>query len=61
MMFTKRIRRILLQPSLWTAIVAVVAYCDEQAMNGKFVYDDNGSIKSNVVVSGKVPFREVSH
>ena len=54
------LRALLLKPWIWTAIVAVVAYCDQQALRGSLVYDDNGSIKSNVVVNGNVPFLEVS-
>eukprot|EP00980_Cylindrotheca_fusiformis_P012410 scaffold3046_cov105-Cylindrotheca_fusiformis.AAC.9 len=45
-------------PSFWTAIVAIVAYCDKEALNGKWVYDDAGSVIKNVVVSGKVPWKE---
>ena len=57
--YAEALRRLLLRPSIWTAIVAVLAYSDRQALRGAFVYDDNGSIKSNVVVNGNVPFREV--
>jgi hypothetical protein len=57
---TKTIKRILLQPVLWTSLASIVAYWDAEALRGAFVYDDNGSIKSNVVVNGQVPFREVS-
>jgi hypothetical protein len=53
------LRRWLLRPSLWTCIVAILAYCDDKALRGKFVYDDAGSVKKNVVVNGQVPLREV--
>ncbi|GKY94014.1 hypothetical protein MPSEU_000368200 [Mayamaea pseudoterrestris] len=59
MLVTKSLRIFLLQPWLWTAVVAVVAYYDKDALHGGFVYDDNGSIKSNVVVNGNVPFNEI--
>lgn len=53
------LRRIVLRPSLWTAIITVVAYWDDTALHGSFVYDDGGSVKSNVVVNGQRPWREV--
>jgi tetratricopeptide (TPR) repeat protein len=52
-------RRWLLRPSLWTCIVAILAYCDDKPLRGSWVYDDAGSVKKNVVVSGQVPLREV--
>lgn len=45
-------------PSFWTAIIAIVAYWDNDALNGKWVYDDAGSVIKNVVVSGRVPWKE---
>ncbi len=50
--------RILKQPSFWTAIVAVIVYWDWTALNGKYVYDDAGSVIKNVVVTGQVPWKE---
>lgn len=52
-------RRILLRPSIWLAVVSVVAYWDEKPLNGGLVYDDGGSLLNNVVVNGKVPWHEV--
>jgi hypothetical protein len=52
-------RRWLLRPSLWTCIVAILAYCDDKSLHGKFVYDDAGSVKKNVVVNGQAPLAEV--
>jgi hypothetical protein len=49
----------LFRPSVWVAFVSMIAYWDHTALHGTFVYDDLGSIKSNVVVNGQVPFREV--
>jgi hypothetical protein len=60
MPMSQALRAFVLKPWLWTTIVAVVAYWDGDALRGGFVYDDNGSIKSNVVVNGNVPFSEVS-
>jgi hypothetical protein len=53
------LRRWLLRPALWTGIVAILAYWDDNALRGSYVYDDAGSVKSNVVVNGQVPLREV--
>jgi protein O-mannosyl-transferase len=50
---------ILLRPSVWTALVAIIAYWDDTALHGAFVYDDAGSVRQNVVVNGKVPWTEV--
>lgn len=44
--------------SFWTALIAVIAYCDWTALNGSFVYDDAGSVLKNVVVTGQVPWTE---
>jgi protein O-mannosyl-transferase len=52
-------RRLLLRPSLWIAIISVIAYWDEKPLNGGLVYDDGGSVLNNVVVNGKVPWHEV--
>lgn len=46
------------RPSFWTALVAVIAYWDWTALNGKYVYDDAGSVIRNVVVTGQVPWKE---
>lgn len=53
------LRRFFLRPSLWVFIITVLAYWDETALHGSFVYDDAGSVKTNVVVNGKQPWREV--
>jgi hypothetical protein len=50
-MFCKR-------PSFWTAIIAVIIYWDSTALNGKWVYDDAGSVIKNVVVNGMVDWKE---
>jgi Domain of unknown function (DUF1736) len=51
---------LLLRPSFWTALIAVLAYWDrETALCGSFVYDDAGSIKNNVVVNNSVPWTQV--
>lgn len=50
--------RWLLRPSLWTALVAIIAYWDPVALNGGYVYDDGGSVLKNVVVTGMVPWKE---
>jgi hypothetical protein len=47
------------RPSFWVGVVAVLAYCDPQALQGEFVYDDAGSVKRNIVVTGQVPFLEL--
>ena len=49
---------ILKRPSLWTAVIAIVAYWDPKALRGAFVYDDSGSVFKNVVVNGHVPWKE---
>jgi hypothetical protein len=49
---------VLKSPSLWTAIIAMVAYLDPRALHGTFVYDDAGSVVKNVVVNGSVDWRE---
>jgi len=54
-----RLRRLLLRPSLWVALITAIAYWDDTALHGKFVYDDGGSVSKNVVVNGQVPLREV--
>ena len=46
------------RPSFWTCIVAIIAYWDWRALNGKWVYDDAGSVVKNVVVTGMVPWKE---
>lgn len=49
----------LLRPSVWVALISIIAYWDDTALHGKFVYDDAGSVARNVVVSGKVPWTDV--
>ena len=46
------------RPSFWTCIVAIIAFWDWRALNGKWVYDDAGSVLKNVVVTGMVPWKE---
>ena len=46
------------RPSVWTAVIAVIAYWDNQALNGGYVYDDAGSVIKNVVVNGRVGWKE---
>jgi hypothetical protein len=46
------------RPSFWTAIVAVLAYWDNRALNGGWVYDDAGSVIKNIVVNGQVDWKE---
>jgi protein O-mannosyl-transferase len=52
-------RRLLLRPSVWIAVISVIAYWDEKPLNGGLVYDDGGSLLNNVVVNGQVPWHEV--
>jgi protein O-mannosyl-transferase len=47
------------RPSVWVGLVAIVAYSDPQALRGEFVYDDAGSVKRNVVVTGMVPLSDL--
>jgi Domain of unknown function (DUF1736) len=49
---------LLKRPSLWVTIIAIGAYCDPQALRGKWVYDDAGSVAKNVVVTGQVPWKD---
>ena len=51
--------RLLRRPSLWVSLLTLLAYWDETALNGSFVYDDGGSVSKNVVVNGQVPLAEV--
>lgn len=51
--------RLFLRPSLFLAIITIIAYWDQRALNGGLVYDDGGSLKNNVVVAGNVPWHEV--
>jgi hypothetical protein len=53
-----RLTRLLLRPSLWVAIISIIAYWDNAALHGKWVYDDSGSVAKNVVVIGQVPWKE---
>lgn len=45
-------------PSVWTALIAILAYWDARALTGDFVYDDAGSVVKNVVVNGSVDWKE---
>jgi protein O-mannosyl-transferase len=47
------------RPSVWVGLVAIVAYSDPHALRGEFVYDDAGSVKRNVVVTGMVPLSDL--
>lgn len=51
--------RFLRRPSLYIGLASIVAYWDDTALHGTFVYDDAGSIYKNVVVNGNVPWTEV--
>mmetsp|Transcript_16665 Transcript_16665/g.34308 ORF Transcript_16665/g.34308 Transcript_16665/m.34308 type:complete len:678 (-) Transcript_16665:2315-4348(-) len=46
------------QPWFWTALIATLVYSDIRAFNGGWVYDDAGSVIKNVVVNGKVGWKE---
>ena len=46
------------RPSFWTGLIAIIAYWDNRALNGKWVYDDAGSVVKNIVVNGMVPWHE---
>jgi protein O-mannosyl-transferase len=48
--------RILLRPSIWVAIITMISYWDWKSLNGKWVYDDAGSVAKNIVVVGQVPW-----
>ena len=52
--------RILLRPSLWTCLISILAYWDDQALHGSYVYDDAGSLKNNPVVTGDAPWTEAA-
>jgi Domain of unknown function (DUF1736) len=52
-------RFVLLRPSFYIGIITGIAYWDTQALHGTLVYDDAGSIKGNIVVTGAVPWTEV--
>lgn len=52
-------RRLWCRPSLYIALLSILAYWDPTALHGTFVYDDAGSIHKNVVVNGSVPWKEV--
>ncbi|KAL3927790.1 MAG: hypothetical protein SGBAC_012930 [Bacillariaceae sp.] len=45
-------------PAFWTGAIAILAYWHDEALNGKWVYDDAGSVIKNVVVNGQVPWKE---
>ena len=49
---------LLKRPSLYTCLIAILAYWDPQALCGKWVYDDAGSVAKNVVVNGQVPWKD---
>lgn len=59
MMAEASLWRFFMRPSLFLGLISVIAYWDDTALNGEFVYDDGGSIKNNVVVNGKVPLKEL--
>ena len=59
--FTNGMKRLLLRPSLWVGFVAIAAYWNSQSLHGEFVYDDAGSVKRNIVVTGQVPWTELWH
>lgn len=42
MVFVRILKRIISRPSLWTGIVALIAYWDNRALHGSYVYDDAG-------------------
>lgn len=52
-------RRILLRPSLWTFLISLITYWDDQALHGGFVYDDSASLKHNPLVKAEVPWIEI--
>lgn len=53
-----RFPAILRRPSLYIGLLSILAYWDRTALYGTFVYDDAGSIFKNIVVSGKVSWKE---
>jgi protein O-mannosyl-transferase len=59
MALIKALLRFFSRPSVWIALAAVVAYWDERALKGNWVYDDAGSVLKNVVVNGEVPWKDV--
>lgn len=53
------LRRFLLRPSLWVAIITTISYWDNHCLyKSKWVYDDSGSVAKNVVVIGNAPWYE---
>lgn len=54
------IRKWIFRPSIWTCIISILAYFDDQALHGSLVYDDAGSLKNNPVVTGTLPWTEVA-
>jgi hypothetical protein len=46
--------KFLTRPSLWVGIVTILAYWDDTALHGSFVYDDAGSVIRNVVVTSQI-------
>ena len=52
-------QNILLRPSVYVGLITFLAYYDNTALHGSFVYDDAGTIKTNVVVTQKVPWTDV--
>ncbi|GAX24270.1 hypothetical protein FisN_4Lh027 [Fistulifera solaris] len=54
------LRKWILRPSIWACIISILAYWDHEALHGSLVYDDAGSLKSNPVVTGAVPWTEVA-
>ena len=55
-----RLRRLLLRPSFWTCVISIVAFWDDEALHGTYVYDDSPALRHNDVVNGQLPtFPEV--
>ena len=57
-MTAHRRHNLFLRPSLWVAVITAIAYFDWEALHGKWVYDDSGSVAKNVVVVGHVPWTD---
>jgi protein O-mannosyl-transferase len=58
MALMKALLRFISRPSVWVGLAAVIAYWDERALKGNWVYDDAGSVLKNVVVNGEVPWKD---
>lgn len=55
----KVLKLLILRPSLWACLISIIAYNDDKALHGNYIYDDAGSVKNNIVVNGRVPTKEV--